>query len=59
MIGPKKAPTRAVPRDCIANSANKIPAAITSVQGLNPLSTYCSPSVADSTDIAGVIIESP
>jgi len=59
MIGPNMRPTRSVPRDWMANSANRIATARGTIQSLKPGWTYCRPSVAERTDIAGVIIESP
>ena len=56
---PEQAPTRAVPRDWIANRPTRMPIAIGTTYGSKPGSTVVRPSTADSTEIAGVIIESP
>ena len=60
MIGPNKAATRAVPRDCTANSTNEDDDGHRhDDSGRMPASTSFRPSTADSTEIAGVITESP
>ena len=59
MTGPNSSPTLAVPRDWIANRPTRIAIASGMTKGSNPAWTVVSPSTADSTEIAGVIIESP
>ena len=59
MTGPNNAPTFAVPRDCMKNSPTMITTAKGSTNGVKWLLTTFSPSTAESTDMAGVIIESP
>ena len=63
MIGPKKAPTFAVPRDCTRNSPSRM---TTLMVITTPVSTEWPrlgmvrrPSMALSTEIAGVITASP
>ena len=59
MIGPKNRPTRAVPNRCTANR----PASTSTANGRTRLSklsfTTDRPSMADITEIAGVITLSP
>jgi len=57
--GPKNPPTLAVPRDWTTNNATRIPIEIGITKGWRCASTTVSPSTADSTEIAGVIIASP
>ena len=59
MIGPKNAATRAVPRLCTANSATRMTMVSGTRSARTPASTSFRPSTADSTEIAGVITESP
>ena len=51
--------TNPVPRRWIANSPTRMPIAVGMTNGSNRASTVVSPSTADRTEIAGVIIESP
>ena len=59
VIGPKKAATLAVPRDCTANSATRITTVSGTMKGSKAGVTTLRPSIADSTDSAGVITASP
>ena len=59
ITGPKTRPTAAVPRRCTANSATMITAVIGTIRSSNDGLTTLSPSTADSTEIAGVIMLSP
>ena len=59
MIGPNSSPTRAVPRAWSMNSPIRMPIASGSTKRPMPASTVLSPSTADSTEIAGVIMLSP
>jgi hypothetical protein len=59
MTGPKKAATFAVPRRCTANSATRIPTVIGSTKDSKAGVANFNPSTAESTEIAGVITESP
>ena len=59
MIGPNIRPTLAVPRDWMKNRPIRMAIAVGITKALNPGLTVVSPSTADSTEIAGVIIESP
>ena len=58
-IGPKSAPTRATPRDWIKNRAIRMATAIGRTSGRKLDWTTVSPSTAESTETAGVIIASP
>ena len=59
MTGPKSKPTRVVPRFWIRNRPTRMVMASGMTQRSNAGLTVVSPSTADSTEIAGVIIESP
>ena len=61
ITGPNSQPTAPVPNRCAANSATRITSAIGSISplGFNPGVATFSPSTADVTEIAGVIIPSP
>ncbi|MCY1170957.1 hypothetical protein D9M73_110480 [compost metagenome] len=59
MTGPKNKPTRAVPLRWIENKAMMIAMASGSTNLPRPGEAIATPSTADSTDTAGVIIESP
>ena len=59
MIGPNSCPTFAVPRDWMVNRPTRMPTAMGSTSGSKLASTTVSPSTADSTEIAGVIMLSP
>ena len=59
MIGAKKVATRAVPRDCTANSATRITTVSGSTYGPNAAVATSRPSTAESTDSAGVISVEP
>src|SRR3981189_580979 len=59
MIGPKKAATRAVPRDCTANSTSNITTVSATTYGSNAAVTRVIPSIAERTETAGVITASP
>ena len=63
MIGPNTTPTRAVPRDCTANSAISRPIETISTSGVWKWAptpgTDLSPSTADRTEMAGVMMPSP
>ena len=59
MIGPKNSPTRAVPLRWIENRPKMMTIAIGMTSLPKPGEAIARPSTADSTDTAGVIIESP
>ena len=59
MMGPNSKPTFAVPWDWIANRPIRMAIAVGMTKGVKPGLTVFRPSTADSTEIAGVIIESP
>jgi hypothetical protein len=59
VIGPKNAATRAVPRDCAANSNTRIRIVNGTTSWSNAGVTIFNPSIADNTEIAGVISASP
>ena len=59
VIGPKKAATLAVPRDCTANNAIRMTTVSGTMYGSNVGVTILSPSIAERTDSAGVITASP
>ena len=59
MIGPKNAATPAVPRLCARNSRTRITTVAGRTKRASSASTCLSPSSAESTDIAGVMIASP
>ena len=59
VIGPNKAATFAVPRDCTENSAIRITTVIGTTYSSNAGVATFKPSTADSTDSAGVMIASP
>ena len=48
-----------VPRFCIANSTTRIKQVIGTMYGENALVATSSPSTADSTEMAGVMMPSP
>ena len=59
VIGPNQAPTLPVPRDCIANSAMRITTVNGTTYGSNAGVATFKPSIAESTESAGVINASP
>ena len=59
MTGPNSLPTAAVPRDWIANSPIRMTIAIGTTRASARSATTVSPSTADSTEMAGVMIASP
>ena len=59
MIGPKKAATRAVPWLCTQNSVTRMKMVIGMTNSLKRCVTSSRPSIADITEIAGVMIASP
>ncbi|MNP41699.1 hypothetical protein D3C76_1354150 [compost metagenome] len=59
MTGPNRMPMRAVPCFWIRNRATSTTTAIGTTQCPMPSNASCSPSTADSTEIAGVIMLSP
>ena len=59
ITGPKNRPTAAVPWRCTANSTTMITAVIGTIQGSRSGWTVLTPSTAESTEMAGVITESP
>ncbi len=59
MIGPKKAATPAVPRLWTRNSRIRITTVAGRTKGARSGSTCFSPSSAESTEIAGVMMASP
>ena len=59
MIGPKKAATLAVPVDCTANRTTSINTVRGTMYGSKAGVATFRPSMADSTDKAGVIMELP
>ena len=59
MIGPKNAATRAVPRLWAANNAMRMTTVAGKTNGASSALTCLSPSTAESTEMAGVIIASP
>ena len=59
VMGPKKAATFAVPVDCTANSATRITTVSGTTYGSKAGVAILRPSIAESTDSAGVIIASP
>ncbi len=59
VIGPKKAATLAVPRDCTANSAIRITTVIGTTKSSKAGVATFRPSTAESTDSAGVMMASP
>ena len=59
ITGPNSRPTAAVPRRCTANSTTMITAVIGTISSSSDGSTTLSPSTAESTEIAGVIMLSP
>ena len=59
MIGPNSSPTLAVPRDWMRNKPIRMAMAVGTTNGSNPGWTVVSPSTADRTEIAGVIMLSP
>ena len=59
MIGPKMRPTLPVPRNCIANSTMMTTAEIGRTYGAAFGVAISRPSIADSTEMAGVMMPSP
>ncbi len=59
MIGPNSRPSVAVPRCWLTKSVTRIAAVMTSTNGSSPGTAISSPSTADSTEMAGVIMPSP
>jgi hypothetical protein len=59
VTGPNTAPIPAVPRRCTMNSAMMIPRLIHITQGFSDGVATESPSIAPSTEMAGVMIPSP
>ena len=59
ITGPNSRPTAAVPKRCTENSTTMITAVIGTIRLSSDGSTTLSPSTADSTEIAGVIMLSP
>ena len=59
MIGPNRAATFAVPRDCAANSTSRITTVSGTTYSWNAGVATSMPSIAESTDKAGVITASP
>lgn len=59
ITGPNSRPTVAVPLRCTRNSSAMMTAAIGTTSSPSAGSTILSPSTADSTEIAGVIMLSP
>ena len=59
ITGPKSRPTAPVPFRCPRNSPTMTTTVIGTTQGSSEGSTTLSPSTADSTEIAGVIMLSP
>ncbi len=59
ITGPKACPIRWVPKRCNRNSVIRITTAIGSIQGLSVVVTTLTPSIALSTEIAGVMTPSP
>ena len=59
MTGANSRPTRAVPRDWIANRPTRSPSDTGMTTGLKLALTVVTPSTAERTEIAGVIIASP
>jgi hypothetical protein len=59
MTGPNRRPTASVPKRWIANSAVSTVSVIGSTSDFSPGAATFSPSTAESTEIAGVIIPSP
>ena len=59
VIGPKNVATLAVPRDCTANSAIRITTVRGTTKSSNAGVTTFKPSIAESTESAGVIMASP
>ena len=59
MTGPNRRPIDATPNGCAANSVARITTAVGSTQGLTTAVITSVPSIALSTEIAGVITPSP
>ena len=59
MIGPNRRPTVAVPSRCSMNSTTRIAEAIGTTRCSSDGAATSTPSTADSTEIAGVIMPSP
>ena len=59
MTGPKNLPTAPVPKRWMTNNAVRIVSAIGTTSESSDGETTSSPSTADSTEIAGVIMPSP
>ena len=59
MMGPKNFPSAPVPRLWMAKSAARMPTVAGTTYGLRPSSATPRPSMAESTEIAGVMTPSP
>ena len=59
MMGPKKRPTSAVPCFFTTNSPTRMPAVMGTIQSLKIGVATLMPSMADSTEMAGVMTLSP
>ena len=59
MTGPKRLPTFPVPNRCTANRIVRITAEIGTISEATPGAATSTPSTADRTLTAGVMIESP
>ena len=62
VMGPKSLASPAVPRDWTMNRAIRMPAAIGTIKGSIEAPTpgaSCTPSMADRTEMAGVMMPSP
>ncbi len=59
MIGPNTTATPLVPKRCTANSTMITTMVAGMIQRSNEGATTCTPSMAESTEIAGVIMASP
>ncbi len=59
MTGPNSRPTAPVPKRWMTNNAVRIVSAIGTTSESSDGETTSSPSTADSTEIAGVIMPSP
>ncbi|OIQ70612.1 hypothetical protein GALL_477710 [mine drainage metagenome] len=59
MTGPKNRPTSAVPCFCTTNRPTRIPAVMGTIQSLKTGVATPSPSMAERTEIAGVMTLSP
>ena len=59
ITGPKIRPMKPVPRFCIANSATRMTTVIGTTAGASDGASTLRPSIALSTEIAGVMAPSP